>query len=106
MQAKLEHVETLYASLSTTATPNFHNKWDIKLGQLIWHSEKECTKFKSNAIEYSPMVGQWLKHCTVLKWLLRWHDGKVQDTRNMCRAARRANILDHSPLARWKFKTA
>ena len=36
----------------------------------------------------------WLKQQSILKWLLRWHDGKVSDTRNLQRAARRAQIED------------
>ncbi len=30
--------------------------------------------------------------CAILKWLLHWHDGKVPNTKNLCRAAARAGI--------------
>lgn len=96
MQAKLQHIQRHTLTLPPSVSQTLHDKWDKELGEFMTHAENKCTKFKSCAIEYSPTVGQWLRRRTVLKWLLRWHDGKVPDTRNMCRAAKRANI--ESPL--------
>jgi len=100
MDEKLQKIEQLYDLAPQTAIQRAHDKWDDELGQFMRHSEKKCTKVKSCDIAYSPTVGQWLKRRAILKWLLRWHDGKVPDTRNLCRAARRANIKDPLPLSK------
>ena len=55
-------------------------------------AEKLSTKHRGGALDYSPTVGQWLKKRAILKWILRWHDGKVPDTRNLLRAASRHAI--------------
>ena len=69
-----------------------HNKWDSELGEYMRCAEKECSHYKDGTIDYSPTVGQWLRRQSVLKWLLRWHEGRVPDTRNLLRAAHRLNI--------------
>jgi hypothetical protein len=71
-----------------------HNKWDNDLGDFMASAEDQCTKFKLCHIEFSPTVGQWLKRRSILKWILRWHDGKVPDTRNLLCAAARNQIED------------
>ena len=45
-------------------------------------------------LDFSQTVGQWLKKRAILRWILRWHDGKVPDTRNLLRAARR-HLIDN-----------
>ena len=94
MTDKLNCIEDQAETSSTSVIQRMHDKWDVELGQFMRHSERSCTKLKSCALEYSPTVGQWLKRRSILKWILRWHDGKIRDTRNMCRAARHANIQD------------
>ncbi|KAL3803357.1 hypothetical protein HJC23_009321 [Cyclotella cryptica] len=96
MPVKLTRIQALSGMMSPSASQAIHDKWDQELGEFMSHAERKCTKFRNCSIEYSPTVGQWLRRRSVLKWLLRWHDGKVQDTRNMSRAARRAQI--ESPL--------
>jgi hypothetical protein len=92
MHTKLTLIEEQSNLAPCIVNQRRHDKGDKELGKFMRHSEKICTKFKSCAIEYSPTVGQWLKRRSALKWMLRWHEGKVPDTRNICRAARRANI--------------
>ncbi|KAL3780888.1 hypothetical protein HJC23_009934 [Cyclotella cryptica] len=82
MEEKLELVKTLAGQSSTDIASRFHNRWDKEMGEHMRHSKR-----------------------AVLKWLLRWHEGKVPDTRNMCRAARRANILDPLRLSAADVKT-
>lgn len=88
----LPHDESCYVQL--------HDKWDRELGEFMRAAENTCTKFKTCALEYSPTVGQWLQRRAVLKWLLRWHDGKVPHTGNLCRAARRSHIANPLSLSR------
>jgi hypothetical protein len=77
MHTKLTLIEEQSNLVSCIVNQRGHDKWDKELGEFMRHSEKICTKFKSCAIEYSPTVGQWLKRRSVLKWILRWHEGKV-----------------------------
>ena len=71
---------------------HIHNKLDNELGNYMRSAEKACIKYKNDHIDYSPTVGQWLKRRAILKWKMRWHDGKVTNVRNLLRAARRNNI--------------
>ncbi len=84
----------------TKSVQYHHNKWDTEFGEYMRSAERVCTKYKDNYIEYSPTVGQWLKRRAILRWLLRWHDGKVTNIRNLLRAARRNNIDDPLNLTR------
>jgi hypothetical protein len=85
MSTKLTLIEESNAVAPCRVNQRCHDKWDQEMGDFMRYSEKICTKSKSCVFEFSPAVGQWLKRRSVLKWLLRWHDCKVPDTRNMCR---------------------
>jgi hypothetical protein len=106
MESKLEVIRNVKDNLSAETVHGMHNKWDKEMGEFMRRSEKVCTKFKSCALEFSPTVGQWLRRRAILKWLLRWHEGKVPDTCNLCRAARRANIQDPLSLSKPEVKFA
>eukprot|EP00956_Cyclotella_meneghiniana_P028832 scaffold68204_cov23-Cyclotella_meneghiniana.AAC.4 len=96
MHEKLLRLKVLDESVSAADYQLMHNKWDDELGDFMASAEEQCPKFKSCQIEYSPTVGLWLERRSILKWILRWHDGKVPDSRNLERAARRNGI--ESPL--------
>ena len=88
MKERLDRLEYLQGDEYVAA----HNKWDTELGEYMRCAEKLSIKHRGGALDYSPTVGQWLKKRAILKWILRWHDGKVPDTRNLLRAARRHAI--------------
>ena len=92
MHEKLKDLETLDENVSAAQYQLMHNKWDNEWGDFMASAEDQCSKFKNCSIEYSPTVGMWIKRRSVLKWLLRWHDGKVPDSRNLVRAATRNGI--------------
>jgi hypothetical protein len=92
MYGKLLKLKSLDDTTSVADYQLMHNKWDNELGDFMASAEDQCTKFKSCQIEYSPTVGVWLKRRSILKWILRWHDGKVPDARNLLRAATRNGI--------------
>ena len=89
MQHKLDVLTQAGPYLSTDQFQFLHNKYDMELGDLMRHAEQRCTKRHTKNMAFSPTVGQWLKKRAVLKWILRWHEGKVPDPRNLLRAARR-----------------
>ena len=45
------------------------------------------------------------KKRSILKWILRWHDGKVPDVRNLLRAARRHHIDNPLELSKSEIET-
>jgi hypothetical protein len=92
MEKKLQKLTAASLVLSTRQLQPYHNRWDNEWGDFMTSAETKCCKFRSCALEFSPTVGQWLKRRTILKWLLKWHDGRVPDTRNLARAARRVGI--------------
>ena len=100
MFEKLKRLEALDDTVGTADYQLMHNKWDNELGDFMASAEHECNKLKSCAIEYSPTVGLWIKRRSILKWLLRWHDGKVPDSRNLVRAAERNGINNPLELTR------
>ena len=69
-----------------------HNQWDNELGDYMRSAERHCSHYKDGSIEFSPTVGQWLRKRSILKWIIRWQDGKVPDVRNLLRAAKRMHI--------------
>jgi hypothetical protein len=79
MHKKLMQIIVLDEDVSPAQYQLMHNKWDNKLGDFMASAEDQCAKFKSCHIEFSPTMGQWLKRRSILKWILRWHDGKVSD---------------------------
>jgi len=92
MHEKLLHLKHLDESVTPAQYQLMHNKWDNELGDFMASAEEQCTKFKSSLIEYSPTVGVFIKRRSILKWILRWYDGKVPDVRNLLRAAKRNNV--------------
>ena len=100
MYEKLQEIEALGDDVSVAQYQLLHNKWDNEWGDFMSSAEDQCSKFKNCSIEYSPTVGLWIKHRSILKWLLRWHDGKVPDTRNLIRAATMNHIDNPLELSR------
>ena len=92
MQDKLNRLASTALGASTLGWEAQHNKWDKELGEFMQASEKLCTKRKCNRIEFSPGINLLLKRRAILRWILRWHEGKVRDTRNLQRAARRNGL--------------
>eukprot|EP00956_Cyclotella_meneghiniana_P022374 scaffold42312_cov96-Cyclotella_meneghiniana.AAC.2 len=92
MHEKLLRLKHLDESVTPAQYQLMHNKWDNELGDFMASAEDQCTKFKSSLIEYSPTVGVFIKRRSILKWILRWYDGKVPDVRNLLRAAKWNNV--------------
>ena len=92
MQHKLEALTQAGPYLSAEQFQFLHNKYDTELGDLMCSAEQRCTKRHTKTLAFSPTVGQWLKKRAVLQWILRWHEGKVPDPRNLLRAAKRQQM--------------
>ena len=105
MQRKFDVLTHLGPILTTEQFQYLHNKHDNELGTLMRSAEKQCTKRYTASLEFSPTVGQWLKKRAVLKWILRWHDGKVPDPRNLLRTAKRQHIENPLELSRFEVES-
>ncbi len=56
------------------------------------HAEKICRKIKCCQIPFLPEASIWIQQVQVYYLLLRFHQGKIKNRRNLKRAARRCNI--------------
>ena len=88
MDACLQEIRSLTGEEYTLA----HNQWDNELGDYMRSAELHCSHYKDGSIEFSPTVGQWLWKHSILRWILRWQEGKVPDVCNLLKAAKRMNI--------------
>jgi hypothetical protein len=88
MDKRLQEISSLTGDQYILA----HNQWDNELGDYMRSAELHCSHYKDGSIEFSPTVGQWLRKRSILKWILRWKEGKVPDVRNLLRAAKRMHI--------------
>ena len=88
MDKHLQEISSLTGEQYTLA----HNQWDNELGDYMRSAELHCSHYKDGSIKFSPTVGQWLCKRYILKWILRWKEGKVPDVRNLLRAAKRMHI--------------
>lgn len=104
MQRKLDTLTQMGPMLDTHHLQYLHNKYDAELSELMTNAERQSTKGHTMSKEYSPKVGQWLKKCMLLKWILRWHDGKVPDPRNLLRTARQQQLENPLSLTRSDIK--
>ena len=58
-----QRIYCIYSNVDSISDEEFlylMNNWDKELVQFKWHSEMNCTKFKTCHIEWSPVVGFWL----------------------------------------------
>ena len=100
MEQRLQSIQSLNGDEYSLA----HNKWDYELGDYMRCAENTCSHYRDGTIDFSPTVGQWLRKRSVLKWILRWHDGKVPDVRNLLRAAKRLHIDNPLSLGRHEIE--
>jgi hypothetical protein len=68
------------------------NNIDWERQDYMRHAEKLCRKIKCCRIPYSPEAAIWIWQAQVYYSIIRWHEGKIQNKRNLKRAARRCNI--------------
>ena len=77
-----------------------HEAFDTELGELMAAAESQCTKYKRDDLECSPEVNILIKRRQVLKWILRYIDGKVPHPARLLRAASVHNIVNALELTR------
>ena len=66
-----------------------YNQWDREVTRLMLGSEKRCNKFRDGSIEFSPVIGLWIRRIQVYRWIRRYLEGKVEHAGNLYRTCRR-----------------
>ena len=93
-----ERIYFIYSHIEHLSEDDFSylmNKWDTELIQFKLHSEKECTKYKSNQIEWSPEVGFWLSRRWLLVRVKKFVLGLgPPDSQNLVRDCLRSHLFD------------
>ena len=59
------------------------NKVDEEMEQFMKSSERDCHKYKRSDIEWSPLVGVWLRRRWLLHRVQTFREGRTRDPRNL-----------------------
>ena len=89
---KLEQLQQSHDKLSAAEFQLMFNNWDKEVTQLMLGSEKRCNKFRDGNIEFSPVVGIWIRHLQAYRWIEQYHAENVKRAGNLCRTCRRLGI--------------
>ena len=46
-------------------------------------SARRCNKFRDGSIEFSPVIGLWIRQIQVYRWIRRYLEGKVEHVGNL-----------------------
>jgi len=71
---------------------NLMEKLDNLIEEIILRSEKGCRQLYAAHYEFSPPIQRWLDKCHLLKWLLRYHQGRRVNAGNMRRFAKKLGM--------------
>ena len=77
----------------------FHNQWDREVTRLMLGLEKRCNKFRDGSIEFSPVIGLWIRRIQVYRWIRRYHEGRVEHVGNLFWACRRLFVSPPTSLS-------
>jgi hypothetical protein len=60
-----------------------YNQWDREVTWLMLGSKRRCNKFRDGSIEFSPVIGLWIRRIQVYRWICRYLEGKVEHVGNL-----------------------
>ena len=75
-----------------------YNKWDKEMTDLMIASENKCRKIKTNSLSWSPVIGTYLCHLNIYRWIVRHKKGHKTNVGNLQRACLRNGIADPSQM--------
>ena len=64
------------------------NQWDREVTRLMLGSKKRCNMFRDGSIEFSLVIGLWIRRIQVYSWIRRYLEGKVEHAGNLYRTCR------------------
>ena len=97
---KLVAIKQIMPSMTVSEFQLAMNRWDGELTDYMRASEKRCNQYRQCHIEWSPIVGSWLRRRWLLNRVRRYLDGNVKDARNLIRACLRRRIPDPRNITR------
>ena len=83
---KLEFLQQNQVNMSAVEFQLMFNQWDGEVTRLMLGLEKCCNKFRDGSIEFSPVIGLWIRRIQVYRWIRQYHEGRVEHTGNLFRA--------------------
>jgi hypothetical protein len=89
---KLEFLQQHHSNMSAADFQLMYNQWDREVTRLMLGSEKQCNKFRVGSIEFSPVIGLWIRRIQVYRWIRRYLVGKVEHAGNLYRTCRRLYV--------------
>jgi hypothetical protein len=96
---KLEFLQQNHANMSATEFQLMFNQWDREVTRLMLGSEKRCNKFWDGSIEFSPVIGLWIRRIQVYRWIRWYHAGWVEHAGNLFGACRRLFVSPPTSLS-------
>ena len=95
---KMESLQDMVGSRSREDCELAFNKWDKEYTELQTASEDKCNKFMDGSIEYSPLVGEWIRRRDCYARIVHLRTtGSTASISNLRRTCARLDITD--PLA-------
>ena len=96
---KLEFLQQNQLNMSAVEFQLMFNQWDGEVTRLMLGLEKCCNKFRDGSIEFSPVIGLWIRRIQVYRWIRQYHEGRVEHTGNLFRACRRLFVSPPTSLS-------
>jgi hypothetical protein len=89
---RLDEIEEIATFPPSQEVVDKMEKLDNLIEEILLQSEKGCRVIYPAHYEFSPAIKVWLDRCHLLKWLLRYHQGKDVNAGNMRRFAKRQGM--------------
>ncbi len=95
---KMEYLQENHDNLTAAEFQLLFNLWDMEVTQLMLGLEKRCNKFRDGNIDFSPVVGLWIRHLQAYRWIDRYQNGQVPHAGNLYRLCRCLSVPSPSSL--------
>jgi hypothetical protein len=95
---KIEYLHRNHGHLNTSEFLLMFNAGYKELTQLMLGLEKRCNKFRDGSIDFSPVVGLWIRCLQAYRWMGRYLAGLVPHPGNLFCLCRRLSISSPNSL--------
>jgi endonuclease/exonuclease/phosphatase family metal-dependent hydrolase len=92
IEKRIKELERIATFPPTQEVIDKMEKLDKLVESIMTASENRCRIIYPAHYEFSPEIQNWLDRCHLLKWMLRYHQGKRVNAGNMRRFARRLGV--------------
>ncbi len=85
---KIEYLQENNGNLTAEEFQLLFNLWDKEVTQLMLGLEKRCNKFRDGNIDFSLVVGLWIRRLQAYRWISRYQNDQVLHAGNLYRLCR------------------